>query len=237
MKDYYIQNKDKKKDYDKERYNRLSDEYKEKSRNWYYENKEVALQHQSEYRIENREMILFKQREFYWPKYYSENKEKILAYARSYRVNNKETRSITVKKYSLKNKEKIKEKQRRYRIENKEKINNWTQQRIAKRKGLISTFTQEEWQECLIFFNYLDAYTGKPMSKPTKDHIIPVTKGGGYVKSNIVPCEMEINISKHNYDMEEWFRKQPFFSEQRLKKIHEWIHVDEKSNTQQLALF
>lgn len=32
-----------------------------------------------------------------------------------------------------------------------------------------------------------------------------------------------ISSSKSNQDMEKWYKKQPFFSEKRLKKIKKWV--------------
>jgi hypothetical protein len=109
-----------------------------------------------------------------------------------------------------------------------------SQTRIAREKKVISTFTKSEWVECLEFFNYKDAYTGLPMEKVTQDHVSPVSKGGAYVKQNIVPCEANINSSKNNSDMEVWYKLQPFYSEERLKRIYKWMGI--KNNTQQLSI-
>jgi len=237
MKEYGLANAEKKRAYDAERYLQNSDKYKEKSRVWYEDNLERVKERSSEYRSNNREFLLLRQRESYWPKYYEKNKEKILALGKEYREKNKEIYSIRDKEYRLKNADKIKAAQRKYRQENKGKINHWSQQRIAMRKKLISTLTHDEWEECLSHFDFKDAYTGLPMEKATKDHVIPVSKDGGYIKSNIVPCDMITNVRKSNRDMEVWFREQPFFCEKRLKKIYKWINFDEKNNAQQLAFF
>ena len=95
--------------------------------------------------------------------------------------------------------------------------------RAALKQSLPNDFGVGDWEECLMFFGYKDAYTGLPMDIPSQDHVIPVTKGGHYTKTNIVPCEKSINSSKFNHDMEEWYRKQTYFSEERLAKIKEWI--------------
>lgn len=42
---------------------------------------------------------------------------------------------------------------------------------------------------------------------------------------NIIPCNSYANTSKHNADMEEWYRQQPYFSEERLQKIYEWVNL------------
>lgn len=108
------------------------------------------------------------------------------------------------------------------------------QTRAAKKRKLISTLTKTEWEECLKFFNYKDAYTGLPMKIISQDHVIPLSKGGAYVKQNIIPCDASVNSSKHNYDMETWYKSQPFYNKQRLNKIYEWMGI--KDNKQQLSI-
>lgn len=96
-----------------------------------------------------------------------------------------------------------------------------------KRRQLIdsNTLSKEEWDNCLKHFGNRDAYTGTVMNIVSMDHIIPVTKGGTTTVDNIVPCDKSINSSKGNKDMEEWYRKQPFFSEERLNNIKEYIKL------------
>lgn len=106
--------------------------------------------------------------------------------------------------------------------------------RNAAKNKTIHNFTKSEWEECLKFFDYKDAYTGLPMEIISQDHIIPVSKGGSYTKQNIVPCERRINSSKSNTDMGKWYKLQPFYSEERLNKIHEWMGI--KDNKQQLSI-
>ena len=98
---------------------------------------------------------------------------------------------------------------------------NLTRRRTLKHNA-IATLTAEEWVGCLEYFEYKDAYTGLPMDVVSKDHIIPLNQGGGYTKQNIVPCENSINKSKNSSDMETWYRKQPFFTEERLNRINHW---------------
>ncbi len=114
----------------------------------------------------------------------------------------------------------------RYEERNKEKrkidMSVRSKKRLYLMKDLVSDLTIKEWRECLEFFDYKDAYTGLEMNVISQDHIIPVSKGGGYTKTNIIPCELSVNKNKLNNDMESWYRNQDFFSEERLNKIKEW---------------
>lgn len=107
--------------------------------------------------------------------------------------------------------------------------------RNSKDRLLISTFSEEDWDECLIFFDHKDAYTGLPMKLISQDHVTPLSKGGSYVRRNIVSCEKSINSSKNNSNMEDWFRKQSFYNKERLNKVYKWIGL--KNNIQQLSLY
>jgi hypothetical protein len=99
------------------------------------------------------------------------------------------------------------------------------QARRAKKKNTAGQYKVEDWRECLRFFNNLDAYTGMPMKIPSQDHVISLSKGGLHVRRNIIPCESSINSKKQDSDMETWYRKQEFFSEERLQKIYDWISI------------
>ena len=90
--------------------------------------------------------------------------------------------------------------------------------------GAPCTLTRTEWIESIDFFNGLDAYTGRPMIRLAMDHVIPLSKGGGHEKYNVIPCDGPINLWKHDYDMEEWYRKEIFFDEDRLARIKEWMN-------------
>jgi hypothetical protein len=108
------------------------------------------------------------------------------------------------------------------------------QSRRAKKKKIIVLYSVKDWRECLKYFDNKDAYTGLLMEKPSQDHVIPLSKGGLHVKSNVIPCELNINCKKQDSDMETWYRQQEFFSEERLQKIYAWIGM--KENVQQISI-
>lgn len=160
-----------------------------------------------------------------WKEYYSKNQEYLKERSK---INSSERH----RSYYIKNKDKCIKARIEYRMKNLDKYRIYAQKRIARKRKLIRTLTNYEWIKCLDYFDNKDAYTGLDMIVPTQDHVIPLSKGGAYVKQNIVPCEMSINSSKNNSDMETWYRKQPFFSQERLDKIYSWMEV--KKDKQQL---
>lgn len=193
-----------------------------------------------EYRQKNKEKIAENDKG-----YYEANKEKIKEYRLDYYNKNFDKISAKNKEYYEENKEEIKEKTKIYAINNPQKVRKWKKKwqdnnqeylsvkrhiRRANKAKTEHSLTLDQWEQCLEFFNYKDAYTGLPMEVISQDHIIPISKGGPYTRDNIVPCEININCSKQDSDMEEWFRKQPFFNKERLNRIYEWVNLDKKKN-------
>lgn len=97
----------------------------------------------------------------------------------------------------------------------------------------IHDITETEWKECLSVFNNTCAYCGLPVEKHIvkrngkniimklhKDH---VDHDGSNDLRNAVPSCRSCNDSKHQSDLEEWYRKQEFFCEEKLNKIIWWI--------------
>ena len=98
---------------------------------------------------------------------------------------------------------------------------------MYERCGELSSYTVEEWHEVMFHFNGQCAYCGKLQKRGKKnrlsrDHIVPVTKGGYTVKTNIIPCCGTCNRSKNNSMLLDWYPKQVFYDRDRLRKILEW---------------
>ena len=63
-------------------------------------------------------------------------------------------------------------------------------------------------------------YCGK--NEPlTLDHVVALNDGGWHIPSNILGACRSCNASKNDRPVEQWFRAQPFFSEDRWQKIQE----------------
>ena len=76
-------------------------------------------------------------------------------------------------------------------------------------KNIINTLTAEEWINILKEYKFKCAYCGKEFTlfdRETRDHIIPLSKGGNNIKENIVPACRSCNSKKNNklvYELKE----------------------------------
>ncbi len=205
----------------KERYAELGKKYRE-------ENKDKIRERDRKYRENNREELLAKKRAYHYrmkddPEY--QEKRRISYIATTSRPEYKEW----VKRY---------DREYRQTPEGRERARIACIRRRTLQKKAIATLTLEEWEKCLKYFDHKDAYTGLPMDIVSQDHVIPVSKGGSYAMSNIVPCERDINCSKSAKDIFDWYTPdQPFYSEARLRKILKWTGLKPNSEVQQISMF
>jgi len=124
----------------------------------------------------------------YWEDYYQKNRDKI---------------SIQTKQYRENNKEKEVKRHRKYRKSGKGKacIQRGHITRRIKEKEIINTLTSDEWLDILKEYDYRCVYCGCNFDEntlPTRDHIIPISKGGNNTKENIVPACQSCNSKKNN---------------------------------------
>jgi len=230
---------------------------REIDRQYRIDNAERIKAYKKQYAIKNKEALSTRKKQ-----YYAENREYLLEYQKEHRQNNTEKvrahdrlrhkqrkndpeYQARRKRYaeSLRNNPEFREKERaRHRAyrqtpEGKERARIDCVKRRSLKKAVIATLTLSDWQECLEYFDHKDAYTGLPMKIVSQDHAIPLSQGGSYARSNVVPCEMAINSSKNDNDIFEWYKQQPFFSPTRLRKILKWTGLKPNSTTQQISMF
>lgn len=79
---------------------------------------------------------------------------------------------------------------------NLEKCTGYVQKYKAKKRNLPATLTQEEWEVIKAKHFYRCHYCGQK-KELIREHVIPVSKEGGYTKENIVPACKGCNSSKH----------------------------------------
>lgn len=147
-----------------------------------------------------------------------DNREKSNAIKNKWRRNNREQALEIIKQWHKKNSEKEKEYWKKYFQKNKEKlykkIKEWNKtengkalhqrsnhKRRTREKEIINTLTAKEWADILEEHNYRCIYCDVEFNcelLPTKDHIIPINKGGHNTKENIVPACRSCNSKKHD---------------------------------------
>ena len=163
--------------------------------------------------------------------YYENNKDKIKEYMKEYnkeyRENNKDKKKEYMKEYNKKyyenNKDSLTESRKEYREYNKDKIKGYNHKRRALKLGNGGSYTKEQWLDTLEYFDYKCAYTGECIKHSCHvEHIVPISKGGTSYIWNLVPSTESANCSKGNRGMEEWYREQEYFCEERLNKILEY---------------
>jgi hypothetical protein len=116
------------------------------------------------------------------------------------------------------------EKRKRYRRSEKYKS---IERTVKKRRReamskLPNTFTQQEWEQCLQYFNYECAYCGNK-EKLQRDHFVSALKNGPFTKENIICACPICNLRKRDYDFFEWYPKQDFYNKTREEKILSYI--------------
>ena len=146
---------------------------------------------------------------------------------KKHREKNKDKRKEYYKEYCENNKDKIKEYHKeynkKYRENNKDKMKGYVHKRRALELGNGGSYTKAQWLDTLEYFDYKCAYTGECIKHNCHvEHIVPLSKGGTSYIWNLVPSTASANLSKQNRDMEEWYREQEYFCEERLNKIYEY---------------
>jgi hypothetical protein len=162
----------------------------------------------------------------YKNQYHASHRDDELKYKKAWYSNNKERHQANIKTYHEKHKEEIKMHRKLYMksVEGKEKIRINNQKRRSQIYQLPTPFNRKQWEECKQYFKDNNgklhcAYCGQVITKATQEHFIPISKGGEYAKSNILPVCGKCNSSKQEKDFYEWYSKQLFYSKERIDKI------------------
>lgn len=220
---------------------------KEYNKKYNIENKEKKNAHNREYRANNKEFVKerwyanaekYKERQ---RQYAIENAEKLKEKSKQFRDKHKEELKLKSKKYYEEHKQERIEYYKGYCERNPEKARIWAlhkaKRRQARKRNLPATLTEQDWLDALEYFDNSCAYCGCDNERLFQEHVIPLSKDGYYTRSNIIPGCRKCNNNKTNYDMETWYRRQPFFSELRLKKIYKYTGLKPGSKIQQMSMF
>lgn len=187
----------------------VNDKYKKANRDYLNEKKR-------EYREANRELIRAKNAE-----YRDRNRDVIRERAREWSRRNAEKRREYGRLRYLENKEIISRKIKEWNERNRWSRRQREERRRTRKLELLADFTREDWNRCLDAFNHSCAYCGSK-GDLQQDHFVPLSKGGPYTRTNIVPACVSCNSSKGNRDFFEWYPRTPHYSAERVLFICEY---------------
>jgi len=138
----------------------------------------------------------------YDKKRYKKNRKIYLERSEKYRKDNPEYIKKYHKEYYIKNRNKLLKKCSRYiKTENgKATDQRGKSKRRAIMRSIINTLTAEEWVDILKEYKFRCVYCGKEFNlfdKPTRDHVMPISKGGHNIKENVVPAGLWFKEEGH----------------------------------------
>jgi len=165
-------------------------------KSYYKKNQDALKSNMKTYYKENRESIIEKV-----TKYRKNNTEKIT----NYRFENRIKRSRQSKNWRLQNYEHYKEYKRVYEKENPQGSRLRNHRRRARKRMLPNDLTHKQQNAILTHFNNACALSGETTDLHL-DHVIPLATGhGGTTYGNMIPLRGDLNCSKNDSNLFEWF--------------------------------
>ncbi len=129
------------------------------------------------------------------------NRERVRDSQRAYRERSGESLREEERATYWENPDKFRAKTSAWRRSNPDKRRAQTKVAHARRRGARAVarellLTEAQWLELIEEFGGCCAYCGSSSRALTRDHVIPVSKGGTHTKDNIVPACRSCNSSK-----------------------------------------
>lgn len=97
-----------------------------------------------------------------------------------------------------------------------------SQRRRAILRSCTADLTSSEWSACLDAFGHRCAYCGDD-AVVTQEHVVPLSRGGGHTRSNVIPACGLCNRRKFRSLVEVWYPAQPFFDAARWVAIVDYL--------------
>lgn len=142
-------------------------------------------------------------------KYMREKRKRFPDFFKLFDRKRHQTQSRLEWKHKYEQKEHVKEKKRayikEYNKQNKDKRDNWGHARRSRVRGLPHDLTVAEWNEIVESHNHCCHYCGNHSDALQREHKIPVSRGGGFTKENIVPACPTCNYRKNKMTDKEFF--------------------------------
>ncbi len=202
---WYLNNRDKMKEYSHKHYLDNKEHYRELNKTWKEKNKDKIKRWFEQYYQNNRDYLLEYHRQFY-----KENKDQLAPLYKEYKQKNKKRINLYNIEFRKTHDMSIPDARRKHR------------RRIVE-KNAMTTLTKIQWQKSIEYFDNQCVYCGSKQDKLTMDHYMPVSKGGDLSVYNIVPCCTSCNSSKHKHDFIDWYGEQLFYDVEKEKNINEYL--------------
>jgi hypothetical protein len=206
----------------KEYYSKNRDKVRATNRAWVRANYERVIAYKKKYYIANCDRLKH---------YRKANKDKINATKKAWVRANPEKKRAQDKAYYQANKAKILHNVRNWRETNREKRREIarrydSRRRAAGRRALCPLKAETKnarfrlFRNCCAFCGVNANHSRNAGSaRLTVEHVLALTKNGLDEIDNIIPSCHSCNCSKNNAPVEDWYRRQPFFTEARWRKI------------------
>lgn len=204
-------------------YYRNRNELIKKVKAWGEANPQKRAKLKAEYRRRHKEELTKKDRDRYWKyrdesrkksqQWYLKNREYAAQKAKEWRQKNRERYRelgrLKARRYAEKNPERVRATVAAWRKANKDKLAHYASTRRVRKIGNGGTHTLQEWKDLVKKFNGKCFYCADPERPVTKDHLIPISKGGTDDIENIVPACRNCNSEKGSLTADQYLsRKQ-----------------------------
>ena len=136
------------------------------------------------------------ERRTYFAAYYVKHREQVKAYSAAYYKIHHERRNIQNATLLANHTERRRQYQKKWDMANKGRRAFYSARQRARKASLPDNLTYAEWEAIKMAYKYKCAYCGRKPRLLTQDHVMPLSKGGGTIKENIVPACQSCNSGK-----------------------------------------
>lgn len=152
--------------------------------------------------------------------WYKENCQRKNAAAKIWHKLNRDQANAAARSWYRANREDCAASAKAWRAANRKRYNDISRRRKARLRAgrALCEITFADIQMRFLLWNNSCAYCGTT-GKMTVDHVLAVKYGGLDEPLNIAPACLTCNSSKNAAPVESWYRRQPFFTEARWRKI------------------
>jgi 5-methylcytosine-specific restriction endonuclease McrA len=144
-------------------------------------------------------------RQCYNALWYKANSDKVNKASKLWRASNRDkVRKSSRKSYALHLEKERKRARKTYLLDKGKSFTRTHRRRAAIRGSSSLGVTQERFIEKCAEADWRCSYCFKRCEKLTREHVIPISKGGKDEDSNVVPACIQCNLSKRDHLLEEW---------------------------------